>query len=129
MAIDWTDDEREKIEAGIARHGILTGRCAALARIVCPIAQQKDPRARAIRMLPPKGATWLIPKTTRIPHWHTHVYVETREHAVDAFTGAGGYCPASAYVEDHWHFAEVMRVEEVDPATVDPGIQDLDQES
>lgn len=129
MAIDWTDEEREKVEGGIAKHGIQTGRCAALARVVYPVAQQRDPKARALRMRPPKGATWLVPKASRIPHWKAHVYVETREHAVDAVTRSDGYSPASTYVKDHWDFAEVMRVEEVDPATVDPGIQYVDDES
>jgi hypothetical protein len=129
VAIDWTDEEREKVGDGIAKHGILTGRCAALARIVHPVAQQKDLRACAIRMRPPKGAPWLVPKVSAIPYWQGHVYVETRGHAVDAITGPDGYTPASTYVKEHWHFAEVMRVEEVDPATVDPGIQDVEDES
>jgi hypothetical protein len=129
VAIDWTDEEREKVENGIAKHGIRTGRCAALARIVHPVAQQNDPKACAIRLRPPKGATWLVPKASRIPYWKAHVYVETRGHAVDAVTGSDGYSPASAYVQDHWDFAELMRIEEVDPATVDPGIQDVEDES
>ncbi|MRG96490.1 hypothetical protein [Polyangium spumosum] len=129
MAIDWTDEERKKVEAGIAKHGLRTGRCAALARIVHPVAQQKDPKACAIRMRPPKGATWLVPKASSIPSWKGHVYVETREHAVDAVTGSKGYSPSSTYVNDHWDFAEWMRIDEVDPATVDPGIQDVDDES
>lgn len=129
MAIDWTDDEREKVEDGIARHGLQTGRCAALARVVHAVAQQRDSKARAIRMRPPKGATWLVPKTPHIPYWELHVYVETREHAVDAVTGPDGYSPASAYARTHWAFAELMRIDEVDPATVDPGIQYVDDES
>jgi hypothetical protein len=129
VAIDWKDEEREKVEIGITKHGLQTGRCAALARIVHPVAQQSDPEACAVRMLPPKGATWLVPKTPRIPVWCGHVYVETRGHAVDAVTGSDGYSPSSTYVKDHWDFAELMRVEAVDPATVDPGIQDVDDES
>lgn len=129
VAIDWTDEEREAVENGIAKHGIPTSRCAALARIVHPVARRRDASARAIRMRPPKGATWLVPKAPRIPLWQTHVFVETREHAVDAVTGADGYAPASTYVDDHWAFAEMLRVEEVDPTTVDPGIQHVDDES
>lgn len=101
VAIDWKDEEREKVELGIIKHGLHTGRCAALARIVHPVAQQGDPKACAIRMLPPKGATWLVPKTPRIPIWCGHVYIETRGHAVDAVTGSDGYSPSSAYVTDH----------------------------
>lgn len=129
VAIAWTDDERETVAAGIARHGVTTGRCAALARVVYAVAQQKDPNARTVRMRPPKGAPWLVPKTSRIPYWNAHVYVETREHAVDAVTGSDGYSPASAYVRDHWEFAAFLRIEEVDPATIDPSIQQLDDES
>lgn len=129
MAIDWTEEERRVVEAGIAEHGANTSRCAALARIVHPVARQRDPRARAIRMLPPKGATWLVPRTDRVPFWRSHVYVETREHAVDAVTGADGHFPASGYVATHWEFAALMRIAEVDPAMVDPGLQRADDES
>lgn len=129
MAIHWTDEERTKIEDGISRHGIRTGRCAALARIVHPIARQQDPDACAIRLRPLKGAIHLVPKVSHIPYWHEHVYVETRAHAVDAITGADGYAPSNTYVNDHWEFAESMRVEKVDPTTVDPGIQDVDEAS
>lgn len=57
------------------------------------------------------------------------MYVETREHAIDVVTGSDGYSPASTYVQDHWNFADVMRIEKVDPAMVDPGIQDIEDES
>jgi hypothetical protein len=70
-----------------------------------------------------------VPKASRIPRWTGHVYVEAHGHAVDAVTGSDGYSPASEYVQDHWSFAEVMRVEKVDPTTVDPGIQDVEDES
>lgn len=72
----------------------------------------------------------MVPKLPTIPSdWVHHVYVETRDHAVDAITGASGHSPASDYVESHWEYAELMRSEEVDPATVDPRIQDVEDES
>ncbi len=127
MSIKWTKGERKEIEDGIANHGIESKRCAALARIVYRVAQRKDSKASAVRMRPPKGAMWLVPKHSSIPWWKEHVYVDTRGHAVDAITGSKGYDPSTGYVADHWEFAEVMRIEMVDPATIDPGIQDADK--
>lgn len=127
MTIDWTNEERTLVQNGIAKHGLETGRCAALARVIHPVALRKDPKTRAIQLRPPKGATWLIPKSSDIPHWKAHVYVDTCEHAVDAVTGSDGYAPSNTYVETHWEFAEFLRIEHVDPATVDPGIQDVDE--
>lgn len=129
MSIKWTRGERKVIDAGIATHGIQSKRCAALARIVHRVALKKDPNASAVRMRPPKGAMWLEPKAFGIPYWNEHVYVDTRGHAVDAITGACGYEPSKTYVLEHWEDAELMRIETVDPATIDPGIQDADKET
>jgi hypothetical protein len=128
MAVDWTEQERTAIENGIAEHGIDTGRCAALARIVYRIAKPRDPDARALHVRPAAGARWLVPKEPRVPYWGSHTYVETEEHAVDAVAGADGHHPADRYLQDYWEFSATLRVSEVDPATIDPGIQDADGE-
>jgi hypothetical protein len=47
---------------------------------------------------------------------------------VDAVTGPEGYAAAS-YMENHWHWSETFHVQEVDVATVDPGIEDIEDES
>jgi hypothetical protein len=126
VGVDWTDEERDVVEGGIAKHGLHTGRCAALARIVYSVAKPRDPYAHGVYVQPQAGAVWLVPKAnSRIPYWGSHTYVETQEHAVDAIVGADGY-PAGQFVRDHWEFADSMRISAVDPATVDVGIQDVD---
>lgn len=128
MGVNWTDDERQVVEIGIARHGIQSGRCAALARVVYRVAKPRDPHAHGVQLRPPEGAAWLVPKDhDRIPVWGSHVYVETQGHAVDAIAGPDGY-PADAFVQDHWEWHDTLRVTDVDPETVDAGIQDMDEE-
>lgn len=130
MAIDWSEQERTIIEQGIENHGIRTGRCAALARIVYTVAKPRDQGARAVHVRPAPGARWLVPKSReegpRIPYWGAHTYVETERHAVDAVTGANGYSPADGYLQHYWEWSDMMRVREVDPATIDPGLQSAD---
>lgn len=126
MAVDWTDDERARIVQGIATHGLTTGRCAALARIVFALAQPRDEHAHGAQLQPPSGARWLVPKAPHVPYWGSHTYVVTERHAVDAVVGPDGY-EADRFVRDHWEFWETIRVSEVDPATVDPGIEDMER--
>lgn len=95
-------------------------------RIVYSVAKPRDPYAHGVHVQPQAGAVWLVPKAdSRIPYWGSHTYVETQEHAVDAITGADGY-PAGQFLRDHWEFVDTLRVSSVDPATVDAGIQELD---
>ena len=123
MAIDWTERERAIIVQGIANHGLRTGRCAALARIVYGIAKPRDPNTRGLHLRPAPGARWLVPKAPHVPYWGSHTYVETENHAVDAIAGPDGHS-AECFLQDHWEFWKTMRVSEVDVATIDPGIQD-----
>lgn len=131
MAVDWTDDEHRAVEAGIRRYGIRSGMCAALARLVHRVATSGGRDTRGVQ-LRPKATTavrFLLPRRPQIPTWGAHTYVETSEHAVDAVTGPGGYA-ASSYVEDHWHWDDRHYEQvEVDVQTVDPGIQDIGDES
>ena len=69
-----------------------------------------------------------MPKAPDVPYWGAHTYVETEGHAVDAIVGPDGH-PAERFLEDHWAWAQTLRVSEVDPATIDPGIQDVDGEA
>lgn len=133
MPVSWSDEERIAIEKGIEAHGIDTGRCAALARIVYKLAKPRDQEARAIQVRPAPGARWLVPKPRedgpKIPLWRSHTYVEIERHAVDAIAGSDGYSPSDGYLQHYWQWADTMRVSEVDPATVDPGIQSADEPS
>jgi len=42
---------------------------------------------------------------------------------VDALTRLDG-CPAERYLSTHWRYPDALVVTPIDPATVDPGIQD-----
>lgn len=126
VGIDWTEEEREAVEQGLRTHPMASGRCTALARIVYAVAKPRDPGARGIHLKPREAARWLVPKKSGVPYWHTHTFVETQEHSVDAVTGQDGY-PARTYVADHWHFHESLDAREIDVATIDPGIQDEEQ--
>lgn len=127
MGVNWTDDERATVQRGIAEHGINSGRCAALARIVYAVAKPRDPEARGVHLRPAPGAVWLVPKPPHVPYWASHTYVETEAHAVDAITGADGY-PVERFLSDHWEYSWTMRVSQIDPATIDPVIQRMDDE-
>lgn len=125
MAITWDDEAHGLITQAIEHHGLRSGRCAAVARVVHRVATPRDPETRALQMKPPRGARWLIPRDPRIPQWSSHTYVETMAHAVDAVTGPEGH-PAASYRESHWHWSETFEVQEVDVMTVDPGIQGVE---
>lgn len=128
VSVKWTKDEHHKVAQAIADHGLESRRCAAVARVVYGVAKPKDAAARGIQMQAPPGARWMIPKKPRIPQWNSHTYVETQEHAVDAVTGPDGYA-AATYRTEHWNWSETFVVCEVDVATVDPGIEDIEDET
>jgi hypothetical protein len=128
MAVKWTDDEHHKVAKAIADHGLKSKRCAAVARVVYGVAKPKDEKTRGIQMQAPPGARFMIPKEPRIPQWNSHTYVETQEHAVDAVTGPHGHA-AATYREDRWKWSETFLVREVDVTTVDPGIEDVEDET
>jgi hypothetical protein len=127
MGVSWTEKERTEVERGIAEHGIDSKRCAVLARIIYAVAKPKDPLAHGVHIHPAPGARWLVPKVSMVPYWGSHTYVETRDHAVDAITGSKGYL-AAAFLNDHWEFSATIRKTEVDPATIDRGLQHVDEE-
>jgi hypothetical protein len=127
MSLDWTEEERLALEKGVAAHGIRSGRCAALARIVYVIAKPRDEHAHGVQIKPAGCGRWLVPnRPEAIPYWESHTYVETRSHAVDAITGPEGYA-AEMFLEKHWAFSTLIDKSEVDPATVDPDIQYMDE--
>lgn len=129
MAVDWTDQEYREVADGIEKYGIHSGMCAALARAVHRIATTGARDARGLQLRCKKPVRYLVPKKPHVPYWGAHTYVETREHAVDAVTGPGGY-QAASYVNDHWHWNDRFYEQvEIDVTTVDPGIEDIGEES
>lgn len=125
MAVPWNEDERARVEEGIRQHPVPSGRCAALARVVFMVGQERDAATRGRQVRPPRmsAARFVVPKVPHPPQWVSHTFVETHAHAVDALTGASG-CPAAAYLETHWEYPDHLEVHDVDVETVDPGIQD-----
>ena len=103
--------------------------CAALARIVHRVAKAGARDARGVQLRCKKAVRFLVPRKPEIPCWGAHTYVETREYAVDVVTGPDGY-KAASYVNDHWHWNDRFYEQvEIDVATVDPGIEDIGDES
>jgi hypothetical protein len=124
VGVEWTESERREIADGIRKYDIRSGMCAALARIVHRVAKTGARDARGLQLRCKKAVRFLVPRKPHIPHWGSHTYVETGEHAVDAVTGPEGY-EAASYVNDHWHWNEKFYEQiEVDVAAVDPGIED-----
>ena len=123
MAVDWQAKERAQVEAALARHPVTSGRCAAVARVVYEVGAARDPATRG-RHLRPKGAErYVVPKHDPNPRWGNHTFSETHGHAVDALTGSGG-CLAGDYLAAHWEEVDYLLVHDIDPFTVDPGIED-----
>lgn len=129
MPVDWTDEERREIEESIQKYHIRSGMCAALARVVHRVATGGARDARGVQLRCKKAVRYLVPKKPHVPCWGAHTYVETRAHAVDAVTGPHGY-EAASYVGDHWHWDDRFYEQvEIDVTTVDPGIEDIGDES
>ncbi|MFO0763010.1 MAG: hypothetical protein U0359_41625 [Byssovorax sp.] len=126
MTIAWEPDDQRRIEAGIERYPAESNRCAALARIVYAVAQPRDERTRGIQITP-SAAPWLVLRKPLRRQWGSHTLIETQEHRVDALTGAGG-CPAAEYLEAHFKFAQALIVRDVDVNTVDPWIEQEENE-
>lgn len=126
MAIDWRGNERDRVDDGIRRHPVASGRCAALARVVFAVGRERDETTRGRQIRPQKrsAARFVVPKVHQPPRWYSHTLVETHGHAIDAITGTDG-CSAEIYLATHWEYCEQLEVHDVDVDTIDPGIQDV----
>jgi hypothetical protein len=124
VAVDWKPEERARVEQAIARNPVDSGRCAVLARRVLSIGLERDPSSCARHIRPRTAARYVVPKLDPSPRWGSHTYAEVHAHGVDALTGAPGTA-AAAYLEQHWKYAELLVVEEVDADKIDPGLQEL----
>lgn len=129
MTVEWLENDYREVADGMQKYHVRSGMCAALARIVHRVAITATQDARGMQLRCKKAVRYLVPKKPHIPYWNAHTYVETQEHVVDAVTGPDGY-KATSYVNDHWHWDDQSyeRVE-IDVATVDPGIEDIRDES
>ncbi|MFO0607856.1 MAG: hypothetical protein U0324_32130 [Polyangiales bacterium] len=118
MAIGWTGVQRVTVDGVLARFPPDSGRCADAARAIVPIARDVDPTARG-RLIQPDPvlaprARFVVPKRCRLSaSWFHHVTVEAAGHCVDVLTGPDG-CEVASYLDAHFEYADVLRVDEVD---------------
>ena len=125
MAVDWTAEERPKIDAAIHSHPLDSGRCAALARAVFAVGIQRDPETRGRQVRPKDSAArFVVPKVPLKRRWGTHTFTEAHGHAVDALTKSDG-CAADEYLRTYWQYPEFLLLHGVDLESVDPGIEDV----
>jgi len=123
VAIPWKKAQFRAVDEGMKKHPLKSGRCAALARIVHRVAITTDPSTHGIQLRPRGAARFLVPKYPHVPTWYSHTLVTTHQHNIDAITGASGHA-ASEYLEHYWNHHHDISVQQVDVATVDPGIED-----
>lgn len=123
MATEWTPEERAAVDAAMAAFPVESGKCAALARVVFAEGRRRDAETKGLQIRPKSAARYILPKTPRVAFWHSHTYVETHAHAVDALTGTSG-CEAASYLGEHWRYSMQLDVVPVDVESVDRGIED-----
>ncbi len=123
MAVEWTSDEREEVEAAMGRFPAESGYCAALARVVHRVGRARDEASRGLQVRPKAPARFVQPKRQLPSVWYSHTFVETHAHAVDALTGVDGY-ESTRYLIEFWRFPDALEIIDVDVEFVDPAIQD-----
>jgi hypothetical protein len=114
MAAPWT------------RHPVVSGRCAAVARVVFEVGRRRDEETRGRQVRPTTRARYILPKHPDVQCWGSHTFVEAHRHAVDALTDVDG-CDPALYLEKYFQYAEHLRVIDVDVHRVDAGIEDEDE--
>jgi len=122
VSLSWHDPDKETIEQALRRFPAESGMCAPLARVVLSVARPIDAAATGLQVKPKTPARYILPKHPRVSVWYSHTLVRTREHHVDALTGAGG-CEHDIYLQTHWNYPEALRLNSVDVNTVDAGVQ------
>lgn len=106
MAINWTAEQRPRVATLLARHPASSGRCADLARQLCPIALELDPTSKVWRLEPAEGR-YIVPKVKLEAPWFFHVTTETAAHYIDALTDING-TPCEGYLAAHWTHTDAI---------------------
>jgi hypothetical protein len=106
MAVEWTPDERDAVEAILLALPAQSGRCFEAARGVLPIGRARDPATSAWKIKPRQGR-FVVPKVHTGQRWFHHYTVEVQRHGVDALTGAGG-TPWDIYLPTHWEHSSYL---------------------
>jgi hypothetical protein len=100
MAIQWSDDDRQRVAVLLERYPVESGRCEDLARRLLPIASGCDANSKMWRIEPAEGR-YVVPKVKLDALWFFHVTTECAAHYVDALTGIHGTAWAE-YLPMHW---------------------------
>jgi hypothetical protein len=100
MAIDWTTDQRAKVDRVLERYPVTSGRCESAAWEILPIGRQCDPHAQIWQLVPDEGL-YVVPRLEQDVFWFHHFTVEVEAHCVDALIGSDGTSRAE-YLARHW---------------------------
>jgi hypothetical protein len=106
MAVAWTSDEHDAVDAILNTYPAPSGRCLEAARGLLPIGQARDPATCAWKIKPRQGR-FVVPKIHTSKRWFHHYTVEVERHGVDALTGASG-TPWNTYLSTHWEYANYL---------------------
>lgn len=109
MAIPWKPEHRRRVVKILDDHPLNSGRCAAAAQKILPLARGCDPGARALNITPRGRARYVEPIVRLERRWYHHVTTEAAEHCVDILTGADG-TESEDYLGKHWMHPEWLEV-------------------
>ena len=98
--IDWSEPQRERVQAALEEHPARSNRCAQAAQSILPVAQEVDGDAEAF-VIEPTTAIYVSAKG--FSRWFHHVTVRATRHYVDALTGADGHAEGT-YLETYFDF-------------------------
>jgi hypothetical protein len=107
MPIDWSSQQRRRVEAVLAEYPFASGRCVDAARNLLPTALERDAQARPWKLLPCEG--WFVVPRRSLggQRWRFHVSVKVAHHFVDALTGVDGTVK-EMYLDSHWQYPESL---------------------
>lgn len=112
MALDWPQEQEDRIRALIVSYPPESHRCEALAARLILEARGSDAGARPIEVVPgPHGGRFVVPKYPLPRAWYRHVAARTRSHELDALTGAHG-CESHQYLLEFWEYPDALVVRE-----------------
>jgi hypothetical protein len=112
VSLPWTAADRDAVERALAANPPDSGRCELVAAELVGIATGAGWGARRRTVEIVEGfvaAKFIHPRCWPNLGWQYHVLAETREHGVDAITGAGDH-EIESYLADLWVFPECLRL-------------------
>jgi hypothetical protein len=111
MGVQWTEAQAERVRDAMREFPVDSGRCVELARVVLPIAQQRE-EAAELRKLTAKG--WYMPTHNGPSDWVFHVTTQAEAHWIDALTGVPGH-PSATYKESLFMYPDTIQDRKIEP--------------